>query len=185
LIIILATQLARVVVSVSKALFHDLHNTNTLSLLGWYIPDEWYQNIPQQYPDLEKYIDLRNPREPAEAAQQALDIALRKKLFIEGTNIPLVIHQTWRDCDSDSWQPRTRASVEGWLEMATGESAETYDQPRMAYVYWDDEGIDKFFQLYEPLISSVSAELPYPVERTDIFRVAVLKWFGGIVSDCI
>lgn len=73
--------------------------------------------------------------------------------------------------------------MEGWLEVATGESAETYDKPRMSYVFWDDEGIDRFFKLYEPLLANLAAELPYPVERADLFRVAVLKWFGGVVSS--
>lgn len=149
---------------------------------GWVIPDEWYQDIPNQYPDLDKYIDLRNPREPAEAAQQALDIALRKKLFVKGTNIPLIVHQTWKNCDSDAWSDRLRASVEGWLEATTGESEETWDKPRMAYIFWDDVGIAKFFSLYEPLIADIAAQLPYGVEKADIFRVAVLKWFGGVVS---
>jgi mannosyltransferase OCH1-like enzyme len=154
-------------------------------LLGWYIPNDWYTDLPNAYPDLQKYQELKNPRDPAEAAQQALDIALRKKLFINGTNIPLIVHQTWKDCNSPAWPERLQASVEGWLEAATGETVETFDKPRMAYIFWDDEGIRKFWSLYEPLLANIAAELPYPVERADVFRVAVLKWFGGIVSTML
>ena len=153
--------------------------------IGWYIPDEWYEALPNAFPDLHKYQDLRNPREPAEAAQQALDIALRKKLFINGTNIPLIVHQTWKDCDSDTWTDRLRVSAESWLEAATGESTTTFDKPRMSYIFWDDEGIAKFFALYEPKLAKISAQLPYPVESADIFRVTVLKWFGGVVGGRI
>jgi len=52
----------------------------------------------------------------------------------------------------------------------------------MSYIFWDDEGIAKFFALYEPKLAKIAAQLPYPVEKADIFRVAVLKWFGGVVG---
>jgi len=158
------------------------HLLTALLSTGWYIPDEWYEGLPNAFPDLQRYQDLRNPREPAEAAQQALDIALRRKLFINGTNIPLIVHQTWKDCDSDTWTDRLRVSAESWLEAATGESTTTFDKPRMSYIFWDDEGIAKFFALYEPKLAKIAAQLPYPVEKADIFRVAVLKWFGGVVG---
>ena len=47
---------------------------------------------------------------------------------------------------------------------------------------WDDEGIRTLVQTYEHNMYPAFSALPYPVEKADLFRVLVLKWFGGIVS---
>lgn len=47
---------------------------------------------------------------------------------------------------------------------------------------WDDEGVKNLLQKYEHDLSSVFSALPYPVEKADLSRILVLKWFGGIVS---
>ena len=52
----------------------------------------------------------------------------------------------------------------------------------MAYFLWDDDGIAKLVEQYEPELLANFQLLPYPVEKADFWRVAVLKWFGGLVS---
>lgn len=47
---------------------------------------------------------------------------------------------------------------------------------------WDDDGVEEFMKVYENSSWAAIDMMPYKVERADIFRVAVLKWFGGIVS---
>lgn len=44
---------------------------------------------------------------------------------------------------------------------------------------WDDLGIASLMNTFEPDLNY--GVLPHPVERADVFRVAVLKWFGGVV----
>ena len=137
----------------------------------------------QPYPNISDYLDLRNPREPAEAAQLALEIAIRRGKFIVNSKIPLIVHQTWKNCDSDVWKPELRESVDAWIQAAVGNETANDDSPEMAYILWDDEAIMRFFALYEPELWEPVNMLPHAVEKTDLFRVAVLKWFGGVVSD--
>ena len=53
----------------------------------------------------------------------------------------------------------------------------------MAYILWDDNGVDALMKHYEPYLWDLFQNLPYPVEKADTFRVAVLRWFGGIYAD--
>lgn len=155
----------------------------TNSVLGWYIPSEWadFSNrFLQPYPDLERYMDIRNPRTPAEAAHMALELCMRQSLYLEHTKIPLIIHQTWKEVHTANWTQHVRDGVEAWLSIATGQ---TYPElPKMAYVLWDDDAVDALIQLYEQNMWTVFKDLPRPVEKADIFRIAVLRWFGGIVG---
>ena len=57
------------------------------------------------------------------------------------------------------------------------------NRTEMAYILWDDRGIELMMQNYEPLLWPSFEKLPYFVEKADTFRVAVLRWFGGIVSS--
>lgn len=51
----------------------------------------------------------------------------------------------------------------------------------MAYFLWDDEGIAQFMRHFEPEIEGWFYALPNNVERSDVFRVLVSKWIGGVV----
>lgn len=51
----------------------------------------------------------------------------------------------------------------------------------MAYFLWDDEGIDQFIKHFEPGLETQFYSLASNVERTDVFRVLVSKWIGGVV----
>lgn len=44
---------------------------------------------------------------------------------------------------------------------------------------WDDLGIASLMNTFEPDLDY--HVLPHPVEKADVFRVAALKWFGGVV----
>lgn len=74
-----------------------------------------------------------------------------------------------------------RESADAWLAMSVEHGTSDGEFPSMTYILWDDEAILRFFALYEPDLWVPVNMLPHPVERTDIFRVAVLKWFGGVV----
>ncbi|OAL31272.1 hypothetical protein AYO20_08327 [Fonsecaea nubica] len=53
----------------------------------------------------------------------------------------------------------------------------------MAYFFWEDEGIVRMLAEFEPDFVHRFVSLPSNVERADVFRVLVLKWFGGIYAD--
>lgn len=52
----------------------------------------------------------------------------------------------------------------------------------MAYFFWDDGGIMAFIREFEKDFVDSFVSLFTPVERADIFRILVCKYFGGIVS---
>ena len=52
-----------------------------------------------------------------------------------------------------------------------------------AYFLWDDSGIAQFMRRFEPELESQFYALPNNVERSDVFRILVSKWIGGIVSS--
>ncbi|KAE8345576.1 hypothetical protein BDV24DRAFT_148160 [Aspergillus arachidicola] len=53
----------------------------------------------------------------------------------------------------------------------------------MAYFLWDDEGVAQFVKLFEPELEDQFYSLPSNVERSDVFRIMVAKWIGGIYGD--
>ena len=150
--------------------------------IGWHIPEQWLgldDRLLQPYPDLERYLDVRNPRTPAEAAQLALELCMRRNLYLQNTKIPMIVHQTWKTLDTSLWTDTTKEGVEAWLAVATGKAYP--DLPRMAYIIWDDDAMDALIALYEKDLWPQYQKLPRPVEKADIFRIAVVKWFGGVV----
>lgn len=52
----------------------------------------------------------------------------------------------------------------------------------MAYFLWNDEGIMEFLNEYEPDFIDHFSALPRMVEKSDIFRIMVCKYIGGVVS---
>jgi mannosyltransferase OCH1-like enzyme len=107
-------------------------------------------------------------------------LAIRKDRFLCNTKIPLIIHQTWKSLHSHTWSALIQESVNKWLEVAVGGGSP--ETPPAAYIMWDDDGVEEFMKVYENSSWGAIDMMPYKVERADIFRVAVLKWFGGVVS---
>lgn len=134
---------------------------------GWYIPPSW-QDGGATLPANASVLD---------AAEHALRLALRQAKFLDHSRIPLIAHQTWRDFDAKAWPLVIRESVEEWIQAAVGD-----DSAQMAWFLWDDAGIDALMRKYEREIYDEFLALPYPVEKADMFRVVVVKWFGGVVS---
>lgn len=114
-----------------------------------------------------------------EAAECALDYAIQEQAFIDHSHIPLIVHQTWRNLEPETWNDVSRRCAEAWLRIATGDGPA--EDPTMAYFLWDDDGISQLMEHYEPEILQNFELLPYPVTKADVFRVTVLKWFGGVV----
>lgn len=121
-----------------------------------------------------------------EAANLALDLAIRNKRMLKGSKIPLIVHQTWRNDDSTTWDFAITQHVEDWLYTAVGPGLSwgrnDESEAEMAYIYWDDSGVDLLIQGYEPNFAGLYEQLPLAIEKADTFRVAVIKWFGGVVS---
>jgi hypothetical protein len=144
--------------------------------VGWHIPPSWTDRVEDP---VDNELNLRDPQTPTEATL-ALGLAMRKDRFLSNTGIPLVVHQTWNGLGSHTWSALVRKSVNRWLEAAVGgDSPET---PPAAYIMWDDKSGEEFMKIYENSSWSAIDMMPYKVERTDVFRVAVLKWFNGVVS---
>lgn len=64
--------------------------------------------------------------------------------------------------------------MEKWLRVVEEED--------IPYLFWDDAGVAQFMRTFEPNLEAEFYGLPSPVERSDVFRVLVCKWIGGVVS---
>jgi mannosyltransferase OCH1-like enzyme len=91
------------------------------------------------------------------------------------TTIPLIVHQTWKNTNIETWTDTMCDCVERWLGHAL--------EGPFAYFLWDDNGIIEFLNQYEPAFIERFTALAANVERSDIFRVLVAKHVGGIYGD--
>jgi mannosyltransferase OCH1-like enzyme len=115
-----------------------------------------------------------------DAAECALHLALVNNAFMDNSHIPLIAHQTSRSTYPKTWSSLTRKCVERWQAAATG--CADSSTAEMAWFMWDDDGVLALVEKYETDLYPAFSVLPYPVEKADVFRIVVLKWFGGIVS---
>ena len=141
---------------------------------GWYIPPTWTEAENNT-----RCVDTS--KNVLDAAECALALALANRAFINNSLIPLIVHQTWRSLATGTWPRPVQECVEQWVSFATGQPSGR-DQKNMAWFIWDDNGVYSFIAKYEADFHPLFTSLPYPVEKSDVFRVLVLKWFGGIVS---
>jgi mannosyltransferase OCH1-like enzyme len=135
------------------------------SLTAWYIPPDWIS--PSDTP----------PETILEAAHFTARLAAEASHTIPYSKIPLIIHQTWKDTDVDTWKPDIIEGVEQWLTYATAAG-----NASMAYFLWLDEGCKQLIVESEPDIVEYVDALPLKVEKSDVFRVLVLNSIGGVVS---
>ncbi|KAJ5485443.1 hypothetical protein N7539_005431 [Penicillium diatomitis] len=132
---------------------------------AWYIPPSWIgEHDPQPAQNI------------VEAATLALNASRRSpERQIPHSVIPLILHQTWKDTYPEQWPETFQRSTETWLA--------DLDHGNMAYFLWDDSGIAQFMRHFEPEMESRFYALPNNVERSDVFRVLVSKWIGGVYGD--
>jgi hypothetical protein len=129
----------------------------------WHIPSSWLGNATTK------------PESIVEAAKLASGKAQAPQRQIPLSNIPMIVHQTWKNTDPQTWPQSTRQSTEKWLQAV--------EEGEMAYFLWDDEGIKQFIKHFEPGLEKQFYSLASNVERTDVFRVLVSKWIGGVVRN--
>ncbi|KAK9368821.1 hypothetical protein V1509DRAFT_621561 [Lipomyces kononenkoae] len=142
----------------------------------WHIPSKW----------LEGGVDLpdglnSSPKTVLDAAHLAFFLARSQSRYIKNSSIPLILHQSWYSMAPAFWPPLVRDYVESWLAVCAGGDIRNRDE--MAYIIWDNIGMDIFVKDYEAAIWESYTALPMAVEQVDVFRVAVLRWFGGVYSD--
>ncbi|KAL9060612.1 MAG: hypothetical protein Q9162_000563 [Coniocarpon cinnabarinum] len=144
----------------------------------WYIPPSWLEDAQSANHSL---LSGLHPTTVLEAAQLALELSLLTSSFAPRSRIPLIAHQTWRSLKTSAWPETVQRSVDSWLSAATPSNGSQHAD--MAYILWDDNGVDQLMKKYEPTLFELFRGLPYPVEKADIFRVAVIHWFGGFYGD--
>ncbi|KAK9235759.1 hypothetical protein V1525DRAFT_347693 [Lipomyces kononenkoae] len=148
----------------------------------WYIPPSWLAAASDLPAGLR-----RDPTTTLEAAELAFYLVRSQLHTINGSSIPLIVHQTIASTDPHVWTSPVQQFVESWLALCHGQNISTAadeHKSEMAYILWDDDGVKEMMMKYEQktFLNSYDA-MPLPVERVDIFRVAVLRWFGGVYSD--
>lgn len=133
---------------------------------AWYIPPQWDDGIEEP------------PQTILDAARIASQSALsRKERQIPFSNIPFIVHQTWKTTAVRSWNRQVLPFVELWLKA----SINVDFGPAMAYLFWDDIGMRALVEEYERDFLETYDSTLTPVERSDVFRILVCKHFGGIV----
>ncbi|PYH42908.1 glycosyltransferase family 32 protein [Aspergillus saccharolyticus JOP 1030-1] len=130
---------------------------------AWYIPANW--TTPTHKP----------PRNIVEAAEWALQATNASDHYLPFSTIPMIVHQTWKTTRIDTWPQLLRHSAERWLQAAT--------EGPMAYFLWTDEGMAQLVHRFEPGLAMQFAGLASNVERSDVFRIVVSKWIGGVYGD--
>lgn len=95
------------------------------------------------------------------------------------SNIPLLMHQKWDTTQLTGINEMVISYIETWLKDAVSPPPGSSE---MAYFIWDNEGVLTLMEEYEHDLVRDFVEVFSPVEKVDIFRIAVCKWFGGIVS---
>ncbi|KAG6027516.1 hypothetical protein E4U41_000904 [Claviceps citrina] len=136
---------------------------------AWYIPPSWQGTQPA-------------PRTILEAAQLATDAAkLATHRQMAYSNIPLIVHQKWNDKNLTRLNEHVLGYVEKWLEYSLPDANETTRD--MAYFWWADDGVAMLVEDKEGHFVDDFGTLFSRVEKVDIFRVLVCKWFGGIYGD--
>lgn len=133
---------------------------------AWYIPPSW-TNTTSPLPEPANILD---------AAHQAYKLSTDSANTIPYSAIPLIVHQTWKNRQIETWPVDVIEGVETWLRYATVPGEE------LAYFFWLDNGCQMLIQEHEPQIEESMKALPLPVERSDVFRVVVTNSIGGIVS---
>jgi mannosyltransferase OCH1-like enzyme len=130
---------------------------------AWYIPPRWLEPTDPE------------PTTILEAAHLAATVAERGSHTIPFSEIPLIVHQTWKDANVTTWANNLLDGAEQWLAYAKQGGG-------MAYFLWLDDGCEGLIAENEPQILEHYKVLPLPVERSDIFRIVVVNSLGGIVS---
>ncbi|KAF9886714.1 hypothetical protein FE257_011228 [Aspergillus nanangensis] len=141
---------------------------NSASILDlcppWYIPPEWL------------HATNSTPSTIVEAADIASNYTTTTGDHnIAYSSIPLIMHQQWSDTNIIQWPDGACSGAEKWLANAVAED--------MAYFLWTDDGSIQFLEQYEPDFLGAFNALTRVVERTDVFRILVVKWIGGIYAD--
>ncbi|OJJ98603.1 hypothetical protein ASPACDRAFT_79469 [Aspergillus aculeatus ATCC 16872] len=142
-------------------LYHHVH-THHAEGGAWYIPPTWMSASDHQ------------PKNIVEAAELALGLVNTAERYLPHSAIPMVVHQTWKNTHIDTWPQLLRHSAERWLQATDGQ---------MAYFLWTDAGMTQLIRKVEPALEVQFASLASNVERSDVFRILVSKWIGGVYGD--
>ena len=94
------------------------------------------------------------------------DMAVDERL----SNIPKVIHQTWKKKNVPKW---ARLPVKSWKRL----------NPEFTYKLYNDEDMEKYVEKYYPKILNFYKNNMKPVQRSDVFRYVVIYAEGGIYAD--
>lgn len=90
--------------------------------------------------------------------------------YQKGDGVPKIIHQTWKtEQVPDAWAP----SSASWTNL----------HPDWTYILWTDDDIDVYIKSKWPDDYDMFKNLPYAIQRVDLWRYYVLRDFGGLYSD--
>jgi len=100
-----------------------------------------------------------------------IDFSTVSKLNNSLSNVPTIIHQTWRDSDTIpmNWQQASN-------------SCRSF-HPNYEYRLWTDKDARRLIEKEFPCLLSTFDLYPYDIQRADVIRLIVLYVYGGIYLD--
>ena len=100
-----------------------------------------------------------------------VDFPTVSNLHFNQSNVPAIIHQTWRDAYS---------MPQAWQEASN--SCRTL-HPNYEYRFWTDADARRLIEKEFPCLLSTFDAYPYDIQRADVIRLLVLYVYGGIYLD--
>ncbi|TPX31720.1 hypothetical protein SmJEL517_g04997 [Synchytrium microbalum] len=167
----------------AKAQPHKNLDTN-----GWVIPDPSTVKTDDTLPMLETLATTFPYKHPLVNPQTAIEAALSAAYIyskigtagvIPHTNIPRIIHQTWKTTSVKDAPAHVSESVASWRQK----NVEVTSGLGFAHILWDDTGLEEMVKVMHPTIYATFKDLPKKVHKADIFRYLVLNTFGGVYAD--
>lgn len=86
------------------------------------------------------------------------------------TNIPKIIHQTWK---TKKIPEKLKFCVNSWKKY----------NPEYTYMFWEDKDIDIFIKKKYPQYIDIYSKLKQGIQIADLFRILILHYYGGIYAD--
>ncbi|KAI8823442.1 putative glycosyl transferase [Fimicolochytrium jonesii] len=163
---------------------------------SWRLPPSWLADLATM--PLPSNITL-NPSNIREAVSLAVFLSSGKpERHIPHTDIPLIVHQTWKTTKPETWPSNMLECVEAWLWAAEPPATNAHEWPNLrvkdspwdwsdgvdtAFFLWDDDGMEETVTSLWPEGLEMYKTLPANVMRADTFRVLVVRLFGGVYAD--
>lgn len=146
--------------------------------LAYRFEEQGLENILIEKTSLVKFRQTENSlmrtpktREEARICHYLAKIAaINRRNKFEKQIFSKIIHQTWID---NNIPEKLIFCVESWKKL----------NPEYNYMFWTDNDIQTFIKDKYPEYYNIFLRAPLGIQKSDIFRILVLHYYGGVYAD--